>query len=218
MITLYLCYRTACSSDRRLSFTCLAFLTSMLMGCNSIDSGDRVTREAPNGSMFTAYTLQIMLHTTQYQTIADATGDTTFGADNLSLNVGGRSHAGHAVAMLSPDNSQLVISVGFFDPSRTGLLSMSLKDFSGEGTYQVGQNDDVMINWTEVIDNVGNNWSHSAGGTGSIVITEFTEQGVSGTFAFHLSAVDDNDPGKRSDVSITSGRFSIIGFTVRLSE
>ena len=144
---------------------------------------------------------------------ATAPGGTVPGGGNMAFKVDGQSFSGNAAAVYSPAGKSLSISFSEATSNQSKALSLSLREFDGPGIYPVMLTESWAF-WIEAGHSSVDTWTFDASGAGSIVVTEFTEERVSGSFDLRLVADSDNDPDRQADVQITDGTFSIRDYTV----
>ncbi|MCH8552813.1 MAG: hypothetical protein LAT62_12820 [Natronospirillum sp.] len=143
-----------------------------------------------------------------------APGGSMPGNDNISFRVDGQTVSGPASALWSPEYSIFTISMSSVSPPQARTLTLSLGEFDGPGTYPVTASGNIWVIWVEVNGSDSNTWSHTHGGSGSIVVTEFTNQRISGHFDLKMGPATDNDANRMMDRTITNGQFSISDFIV----
>ncbi|NUY81823.1 hypothetical protein HUK80_13025 [Flavobacterium sp. MAH-1] len=80
-------------------------------------------------------------------------------------------------------------------------IAIGLFNVTGEGTYEVGPDTDNVLSYLE--NNISYDTSNCSGATGTVTITNLTEEKIEGTFSF----TGKDDENCSSSKTVTTGKF-----------
>ena len=134
-------------------------------------------------------------------TSGDPDDDGTLALGNVTARIDGeRFESSFAIATLNSQIQDLTVSAG----SSTGWgLAVSLLEFENEGSYTLTTTLPLtgLAVVTEPNDTQG--YTSTQGGSGTVVVTELTDEHVQGAFSFTAT----NGSGKT--IEVTEGRFNV---------